>query len=155
MTEERLWLPSCVRLIGNRCSIAPLGLVVFMDVFFVVLVLLLLAFPIMAIAALVKTVGLGEQLRRVEVRLAALERAAAAPMPGVSEQRAPAEPSAPTAPTIAEPIAVPPVVPVAPAAPGPATPSEAEPVIAAASPVAPPPSPTAPAAPAAPSMSLE
>ena len=70
-----------------------------MDVFFVVLVLLLLAFPIMAIAALVKTVGLGGQLRRVEVRLAALERAAAAPMPGVSEQRAPAEPPAPTAPT--------------------------------------------------------
>ena len=47
-----------------------------MDVFFVVLGLLLLAFPIMAIAALVKTVGLGGQLRRVEVRLAALERAA-------------------------------------------------------------------------------
>ena len=155
MTEERLWLPSCVRLNGNRCSIAPLGLVVFMDEFFFVLVLLLLAFPIMAIVALVKTVGLGGQLRRVEVRLAALERAAVAPMPGVSEQRAPAEPSAPTVPTIAEPIAVPPVVPLAPAAPGPAAPSEAEPVSAAASPVAPPPPPTAPAGPAAPSMSLE
>ena len=155
MTEERLWLPSCVRLNGNRCSIAPLGLVVFMDEFFFVLVLLLLAFPIMAIVALVKTVGLGGQLRRVEVRLAALERAAVAPMPGVSEQRAPAEPSAPTVPTIAEPIAVPPVVPVAPAVTGPGAPSEAEPVIAAASPVAPPPPPTAPAGPAAPSMSLE
>ena len=126
-----------------------------MDVFFVVLVLLLLAFPIMAIAALVKTVGLGGQLRRVEVRLAALERAAAAPMPGVSEQRAPAEPPAPTAPPIAQPIAVPPVVPPAPAAPDPAAPGEAEPVSAAASPVAPPPPPTAPAGPAAPSMSLE
>ena len=43
-----------------------------MDLFFVVLGLLLLAFPVMAIAALVKTVGLGGQLRRVEVRLAAL-----------------------------------------------------------------------------------
>ena len=126
-----------------------------MDLFFVVLVLLLLAFPIMAIAALVKTVGLGGQLRRVEVRLAALERAAAAPMPGVSEQRAPAEPPAPTAPPIAEPLAAPPAVPLAPAAPGPAAPSEAEPVSAAASPVAPPPPPTAPAGPAAPSMSLE
>ena len=47
-----------------------------MDVFFVVLGLLVLAFPIMAIVALVKSVGLGEQLRRVETRLAALERAA-------------------------------------------------------------------------------
>src|SRR5258705_5040618 len=130
MTEERLWLPSCVRLNGNRCSIAPLGLVVFMDEFFFVLVLLLLAFPIMAIAALVKTVGLGRQLRRVEVRLAALERAAAAPMPGVSEQRAPAEPSAPTETTIAEPIAVPPVVPLAPVAPGTAAPNAAEQMIA-------------------------
>ena len=126
-----------------------------MDLFFVVLGLLLLAFPVMAIAALVKTVGLGGQLRRVEVRLAALERAAAAPMPGVSEQRAPAEPPAPTAPTIAQPIAVPPVVPPAPAAPDPAAPGEAEPASAASSPVAPPPPPTAPAGPAAPSMSLE
>ena len=126
-----------------------------MDLFFVVLGLLLLAFPVMAIAALVKTVGLGGQLRRVEVRLAALERAAAAPMPGVSEQRAPAEPPAPTAPTIAQPIAVPPVVPPAPAAPDPAAPGEAEPASAASSPVVPPPPPTAPAGPAAPSMSLE
>ena len=47
-----------------------------MDVFFVVLGLLLLAFPIMAIAALVKTIGIRGQLRQVEVRLAALERAA-------------------------------------------------------------------------------
>ena len=46
-----------------------------MDVFFVVLGLLLLAFPIMAIAALVKTIGIRGQLRQVEVRLAALERA--------------------------------------------------------------------------------
>ena len=125
-----------------------------MDLFFVVLGLLLLAFPVMAIAALVKTVGLGGQLRRVEVRLAALERAAAAPMPGVSERRAPAEPPAPTAPTIAQPIAVPPVVPPAPAAPDPAAPGEAEPASAASSPVPPPP-PTAPAGRAAPSMSLE
>ena len=36
-----------------------------MDAFFVVLALLVLAFPIIAIVALVKSVGLGEQLRRV------------------------------------------------------------------------------------------
>ena len=52
-----------------------------MDLFFVVLALLVLAFPIIAIVALVKSVGLGEQLRRVETRLAALERARAAPAP--------------------------------------------------------------------------
>ena len=63
-----------------------------MDLFFVVLGLLVLAFPIMAIVALVKSVGLGEQLRRVETRLAALERARAAPAPDVSERQAPAEP---------------------------------------------------------------
>ena len=53
-----------------------------MDVFFVVLGLLLLAFPIMAIAALVKTIGIRGQLRQVEVRLAALERGATAPARG-------------------------------------------------------------------------
>ena len=40
-----------------------------MDLSFVLL--LLLAFPIIAIAALVKSVGLGEHLRRVEARHAA------------------------------------------------------------------------------------
>src|ERR1700704_3362032 len=121
-----------------------------MDLFFVVLGLLLLAFPVMAIAALVKTVGLGEQLRRVEVRLAALERVGAAPTAGLSEQRAPAESPAPTTPPIAEAIAPP----AAPSAAEPAAPSEPEPVIAASSPVAPPP-PTAPVGPAVPSMSFE
>src|SRR5262249_12950147 len=42
---------------------------------------LLLAFPIIAIAALVKSVGLGEHLRRVEARLAALERGMTAATP--------------------------------------------------------------------------
>ena len=64
-----------------------------MDLFFVVLGLLVLAFPIMAIVALVKSVGLGEQLRRVETRLAALERARVAPAPDVSEQQPPVETS--------------------------------------------------------------
>ena len=116
-----------------------------MEVFFVVLGLLLLAFPIMAIAALVKTIGIREQLRRVEVRLAALERAATAPAPGIPEEHAPAF-SAPVTPPPTEPSAAPPAEPAAP--------SEPEPVIAASSPVAPPPSP-APARPAAPAMSFE
>ena len=85
-----------------------------MDVFFVVLGLLLLAFPIMAIAALVKTIGIRGQLRQVEVRLAALERAAAAHRPGRSEQRAPAALPAPTVPPTAKPIAAPPAVPLRP-----------------------------------------
>ena len=118
-----------------------------MDLFFVVLALLLLAFPIMAIVALVKSVGLGEQLRRVETRLAALERARVAPAPDVSEQQPPVEtPAPPTTPPISEPMA-------APIAPEPPTPSEPEPAIAASAPVAPPP--TAPAAVAAPGMSFE
>jgi hypothetical protein len=41
-----------------------------MELFFVLLGLVLLTFPIIAIAALVKSVGLGEHLRRLEVRLA-------------------------------------------------------------------------------------
>ena len=116
-----------------------------MEVFFVVLGLLLLAFPIMAIAALVKTIGIREQLRRVEVRLAALERAATAPAPGIPEEHAPAF-SAPVTPPPTEPSAAPPAEPAAA--------SEPEPVIAASSPVAPPP-PPAPARPAAPAMSFE
>ena len=110
-----------------------------MDLFFVVLaLLLLLAFPIMAIVALVKSVGLGEQLRRVETRLATLERARGAPAPGVSEQQAPViTPAPPTPPPISEPMA-------APIAPEPAAPSEPEPAIAASAPIAP--GPPAPAA---------
>ena len=112
-----------------------------MDAFFVVLALLVLAFPIIAIVALVKSVGLGEQLRRVETRLAALERARVAPAPDVSEQQAPVEtPAPPTPPPISEPMA-------APIAPEPAAPSEPEPAIAASAP--------APGAAAAPGMSFE
>ncbi|HEY6965828.1 MAG TPA: DUF2339 domain-containing protein, partial [Burkholderiales bacterium] len=116
-----------------------------MDVFFVVLGLLLLAFPIMAIAALVKTIGIREQLRQIEVRLAALERGATAPTPGMPEEHTPAF-SAPAMPPPTEPAAARPAEPAAA--------SEPEPVIAASSPVAPPP-PPAPARPAAPAMSFE
>jgi uncharacterized membrane protein len=112
-----------------------------MDLFFVVLGLLVLAFPIMAIVALVKSVGLGEQLRRVETRLATLERGRGAPAPAVSEQQAPVEtPAPPTPPPISEPMA-------APIAPEPPAPSEPEPAIAASAP--------APGAAAAPGMSFE
>ena len=117
-----------------------------MDVFFVVLGLLLLAFPIMAIAALVKTIGIREQLRQVEVRLSALERGATAPTPGMPEEHTPAF-SAPAMPPPTEPAAARPAEPAAA--------SEPEPVIAASSPVAPPPPPPAPARPAAPAMSFE
>jgi uncharacterized membrane protein len=117
-----------------------------MDAFFVVLALLVLAFPIIAIVALVKSVGLGEQLRRVETRLAALERARVAPAPDVSEQQAPVETPAPPTTPISEPMATP-------IAPEPPAPSEPEPAIAASAPIAPPP--TSPAAVAASGMSFE
>src|SRR4051812_7686120 len=122
-----------------------------MDAFFVVLALLVLTFPIIAIVALVKSVGLGEQLRRVETRLAALERARVAPAPGVPEQQAPvATPAPPRTPPATPPISEPMAAPIAPEPPAP---SEPEPAIAASAPVAPPP--TAPAAAAAPGMSFE
>jgi uncharacterized membrane protein len=104
-----------------------------MEAFFILLGLLLLAFPIIAIVALVKSVGLGDQLRRLDARLAALER---------RTSPAPPEPAPPvTEPIIAEPAAPPP---------------EREPAIAAVSPIAPPPvAPATASAPAAPAMSFE
>jgi len=113
-----------------------------MDLFFVLLALLLLAFPIIAIAALVKSVGLSEHLRRVEARLAALERGIAAATP-----LAPAPPAHEPIPPAAEPT-TPVPEPETPAKEAPAPP-EREPPIAA--PIAPPPQP----APIAPRMSLE
>ena len=113
-----------------------------MDLFFVLLALLLLAFPIIAIAALVKSVGLSEHLRRVEARLAALERGIAAATPP-----APAPPTHEPIPPAAEPTTSVPE-PETPAKEAPAPP-EREPPIAV--PIAPPPQP----APIAPRMSLE
>ena len=113
-----------------------------MDLSFVLLALLLLAFPIIAIAALVKSVGLGEHLRRVEARLAALERGIAAAAPP-----APAPPTHEPIPPAAEPTTSVPE-PETPAKEAPAPP-EREPPIAV--PIAPPPQP----APIAPRMSLE
>jgi uncharacterized membrane protein len=112
--------------------------------------LLLLAIPIIAIVALVKAVGLGDQLRRLDARLTTLERRTSEAAPAA----APAPPPTSAAPVV-EPIVEKPVEPAAP-------PSEREPAIAATSPIAPPPaaasvpvSPPRPAAPAAPAMSFE
>ena len=44
-----------------------------MEGFFVVLALAVLAFPIIAIVALVKSVGASDRLRRIEIRLSELE----------------------------------------------------------------------------------
>jgi uncharacterized membrane protein len=115
-----------------------------MDLFFVLLALLLLAFPIIAIAALVKSVGLGEHLRRVDARLAALERgiaAAATPAPAPPTHE-PIRPAAEPTTSVPEPET--------PARVAPAPP-EREPPIAVPPPIAPPPQP----APIAPRMSLE
>src|SRR5215470_6653893 len=113
-----------------------------MDLFFVLLALLVLAFPIIAIAALVKSVGLSEHLRRVEARLAALERGITAATP-----LAPAPPKHEPIPPAAEPkTSVPESETPAKEAPAP---PEREPPIAV--PIAPPPQP----APIAPRMSLE
>src|SRR6516225_404373 len=123
-------------------SLAVAGVGLGMDLFFVLLALLLLAFPIIAIAALVKSVGLGERLRRVDARLVALERGIAAATPP-----APAPPTHEPIPPAAEPTTSVPE-PETPAKEAPAPP-EREPPIAV--PIAPPPQP----APIAPRMSLE
>jgi uncharacterized membrane protein len=117
-----------------------------MESLVILLVLLLLAFPIIAIVALVKSVGLGDQLRRLDTRLTALERRTA--------EAAPA--AVPPTPEILPPIAEPtPAMPAEPVAP----PSEREPATAAISPIAPPhaapATPAAASAPAAPAMSFE
>src|SRR6516164_11219699 len=62
-----------------------------MNLFFFLLGLSLLAFPIVAVVALVKSVGLGERLRRVEAQLATLERRIAALAPGTAAPDSPIE----------------------------------------------------------------
>ncbi len=77
--------------------------------------LLLLAVPVLAIVALVRTIGLGDRLSRLELRLAVLERgapaAAAPPQPPVPAPPIP-EPAPPPAPVVPIPppaAAVPPI----------------------------------------------
>ena len=95
--------------------------------------LLLLAVPVLAIVALVRTIGLGDRLSRLELRLAVLERgapaAAAPPQPPVPAPPIP-EPAPPPAPE-REPIVPAPVPP--PAAPPP-PPAATVPPIAATPP---------------------
>jgi len=97
--------------------------------------LLLLAVPVLAIVALVRTIGLGDRLSRLELRLAVLERGAPA---AAAPHQAPAP-----APPISEPAP--------PAAPPPAP--EREPIVPA--PVPPPAAAVPPIAAAPPTMSLE
>jgi uncharacterized membrane protein len=125
-----------------------------MDTFFVLLGLLLLAFPIVAIVSLVKSVTLADQLRRIDIRLSTIERRLAQPPAAAAPAAASVAPEPP--PIVPEPAAA------TPAQPAP----EREPAVAASSPVTPPPQtkptgPTvpppaaAPAAATAPAMSLE
>jgi uncharacterized membrane protein len=66
---------------------------------FVLLGLIVLSFPVIAIVALVKSVGLGDRLRRLELRFAELEgRATVGPAAAASP--APAAPTAAAAPTL-------------------------------------------------------
>ncbi len=87
--------------------------------------LLLLAVPVLAIVALVRTIGLGDRLSRLELRLAVLERGAPAaaaphqapaPAPPISE---PAPPAAPPPAPEREPIVLAPVPPPAASPPPP------------------------------------
>ncbi len=96
-----------------------------MESLFVLLGLLLLAFPVIAIAALLKSVGLGERVRRLEARIAVLERrpieaagVAAAPVPPPVVAESASEPAAPE--PVAEPASEPARAPTAAAAPEPA-----------------------------------
>jgi len=121
-----------------------------MDTFFLLLGLLVLAVPVIAIVALVKALGLAEQLRHTNVRLSTLERTIAQLRPAGAET--PPAPSTPerTAPDTTAPQAEPTAVPPEPAAePEPSAPPEPPP-----SP-RPPPPPPAPSAAGAPAMSLE
>jgi uncharacterized membrane protein len=90
--------------------------------------LFLLAIPIIAVAALVKAVGLAEQLQRLEARLAALERGppAAAPEASLSPPPAAVAPP-PAAEPIAERVAEHTAAASEPAAPAPAIPASLAP----------------------------
>ena len=103
-----------------------------MDIFFL-LILIALAFPVAAIAALVVALNARTEMRSLQLRIAALENAgpAAAPRPIA---QAPAAPSAPAAKPVAEAVTPPPAVetpapaaavepPAAPPQPAPATPT--------------------------------
>src|SRR5215470_5584601 len=83
-----------------------------MESLLILLGLLLLAIPVFAIVALVKSIGLGDQVRRLDARLAAIERRMAAP----AAEPATAQPPRASPPQPAAPVAEPPA-PAAPARP--------------------------------------
>jgi uncharacterized membrane protein len=113
-----------------------------METFFVLLGLLVLAFPIIAIVALVKSIGLGERLRGLEARMAMLDRRLAQQPPAAAPPEAPTT-QEPTPSVPAEPATEPSIAAMPPAEPAPPPPTSV------------PPSATVPAATAAPTMSLE
>src|SRR2546425_9785192 len=106
--------------------------------FLYLLGLLLLAIPIIAVVALVKALVLADQVRRLQARVAELERGlatatAGAYAPGRPAAGPPAEPS----PPVTEPE-LPTRYVLAPTPQQPARPPEPTPPIAATSPIAPP-----------------
>jgi uncharacterized membrane protein len=74
-----------------------------MELLFFLLGLLLLAFPIIAVVALVKSIGLAERLRRVETRLAAIQSAAAASVATTAISAPEASPAPPPSPVPEQP----------------------------------------------------
>jgi uncharacterized membrane protein len=66
-----------------------------MELFFLLIGLLLLAFPIIAVVGLAKSTGLAARLFRVEARLAAIERAIGTPVPGAASPATEAPPGPP------------------------------------------------------------
>src|SRR4051812_11577554 len=107
-----------------------------MEGFFFLLGCVLLAFPILAIVALVKTVGLNARLASIEHRMAVLEsRPAAAPVAAPVAPHPPEHPAPPISPYTAEPYARPETPSVEPEQPS--APPPPEQPVAAASPIAP------------------
>jgi uncharacterized membrane protein len=90
-----------------------------MESFFILLGLLLLAFPVIAIIALVKSIVLGDQMRRVNERLMAIETSLAASARGAPTVEPPTSATAPIEPTSEppEPIVEEPQAPVTPPEP--------------------------------------
>ena len=121
-----------------------------MELFFLLLGLLLLAFPIIAIVALVTAVGLRDRLRRLDTRLAAIERNVAASVTGAAVPEPPAPATAEPIPPVSQPVAAQPAETAA-------APPEPEQPVATPSPATPPPqaAAAAPAGPTAPAMSFE
>jgi uncharacterized membrane protein len=88
--------------------------------FIVVIVLIALAFPVIAVIALVRVSSLGGAVRRLELQVIALERAVAA---SGARAAAPPPPAAPVAAPVPTPPPPPTAAPIEPAAPPPMPPS--------------------------------